>query len=679
MCGFCGAVWTTAEGFVSQETIQQMTDVLTHRGPDQSGTLRLALNTQNPFSNSPSSKFYSLLDDFQSETSNEKGIVFGHRRLSILDLTEDGRQPLCNEDGTVWVVFNGEIYNYLELESILKLEGHQFRTKTDTEVIVHLYEKYGTDFLHEINGMFAIALWDVRKKQLILARDRMGKKPLFYRQESNRLIFASEIKSLMKVPGIRQVIDPIALDQYFIYQYIPFPRTIYQGISKLPPGHFAVWSEGTELKIEPFWLRNAQESEQERLENERISSLRTFGDWQSELSTRLEKAVQIRLRSDVPLGAFLSGGIDSSIIVGLMQKFSSQKVKTFSIGFAQKEYDETPLARRTAQRLGTEHEEFFVSPEVENILPEIIDQYDEPFADSSAIPTWFLSQMTKKRVTVALSGDGSDELFAGYNRYQAVRLGCWGDHIPKSILRILIKMLQWTIPNTIGARSPFRRTKRFLEALDMPPLERYLKWIAYFNREHMNHIYCEEYKKSFASLIQSTVPEYNCIDFLSDHRQLFENRDYISSISLMDMMTYLPCDIMTKVDIASMKHSLEVRSPFLDVHVANLAIRMPIQYKIRGRKGKYILRETFREFLPPELENKPKTGFGVPLDHWFRGPLNHWLKDILTDPSQTNPILNKTFINQLIKEHEDQICDHSNRLWSLVVFQHWANKNGISL
>lgn len=657
MCGICGAVWTSPQTEISPNILDQMTDRLLHRGPDDRGTLRLAMIDSLPIS--------------------EKGVALGHRRLSIIDLSEQGRQPMTNEDGTIWVTFNGEIYNFVVLRQDLKAKGHIFRTATDTEVIVHLYEEYGEHFPERLSGMFAIGLWDTRKKSLLLARDRMGKKPLYYRMESDRFLFASELKSLLAAGNVPKKLDILAFDEYLTYQYVPFPRTIYQNIAKLAPGELAVWSysesgRGT-FRTTQWWLPDVRENH----------SLTSCVAWQGELRKRLTQSVERRLQSDVPLGAFLSGGIDSTIIVGLMQQICPGRVRTFSIGFEQKEYDETDFARRTAARLGTNHQEFFVTPDAESIVPQLVAQYDEPFADSSAIPTWYLSEMTRQEVTVALSGDGGDELFAGYDRYKAMRWSSWLDRIPLIARQLLAGPVQRILPASVRQRSFTRRLKRFLEALAMSPCERYLQWIAIFNRQRKELLINANQRKKLLDeqMTQELtgadqVRQYDSIDFLKRYWQQFDQRDVVTTVSLTDLMTYLPCDLMTKVDIASMRHSLEVRAPFLDPEVIDLAIGMPLALKLRGQVGKHILRETFSEFLPAELLQRPKTGFGVPLDHWFRGPLRSMLHEVLLgSDSNRFGLFNLSYIRKLIKEHEQKEFDHAPRLWALLVFELWAKDN----
>ncbi|MBQ2683494.1 MAG: asparagine synthase (glutamine-hydrolyzing) [Thermoguttaceae bacterium] len=648
MCGICGAVGRSRVP-VSPETLDAMVDSLTHRGPDDRGTL--------------------LLSPGQGAFSSRAGAALGHRRLSIIDLSSAGRQPLANEDGSVWVTFNGEIYNYLELRRELLEKGHRFKTDTDTEVLVHLYEETGLDFPKRLEGMFAIAVWDARKEQLVLVRDRLGKKPLFYWRTAEELYFASELKALTLLPGFPRTLDPIALEQYFAYQYIPAPRTIWRDARKLPPAHLAVWTPQGRWSQERYW-------EIDFNREERFTSAR---EWSERLRSALEESVRRRLRSDVPLGAFLSGGVDSTIIVSLMQKLSDRPIKTFSIGFEQKEYDETALAAATAKRLGTEHTELIVTPDARAIFPQIVAQYDEPYSDSSAIPTWYLCQMTRRHVTVALSGDGGDELFAGYDRYKAVKLAGALDFFPEPIRRFLAGPVRAMIPASISQRSILRRMKRFLEAVGMSPLERYLQWIAIFNRQRLGRLFSNRFREVLRQAYEEEGEEPNPLTVLQAAFARADRRDFATAISVTDLLTYLPGDILTKVDIASMRFALEVRCPMLDTGVVELAARLPIALKMRATKGKLILRETFREYLPPDLEKQPKRGFGVPLDHWFRGPLSGDLRDaLLSCDSPCAAYLNPEYTRELVEQHLAAKFDHAGRLWSLLVFNQWLKGQALS-
>ncbi len=635
MCGITGAIWTEPHPAISQSTLARMVEVLTHRGPDDQGLF-----------------FRSLQDD---SLHPRTGVALGHRRLSIIDLT-GGHQPMANEDGTIQIVFNGEIYNYRDLRPPLVEQGHRFRTESDTEVLVHLYEEHGVDFLEHLNGMFSLALWDAGRNRLLLARDRLGQKPLFYRLETDRLLFASELKSLLQVPGIPRTIDPTALDDYLTYQYVPHPKCIFEGFAKLPPAHRAIWENGR-FRVESYW--NPDFNHQQEL---------SYTEWSEGLRARLTDAVRLRLRSDVPLGAFLSGGVDSTVIVGLMQQILAEEngepVRTFSIGFTEPEYDETAYAQLASEHLETDHRPFVVTPDAMSVLPKLLWHYDEPFADSSAIPTWYVAQLTREHVTVALSGDGGDELFAGYDRYRAVGLGRWLDRLPALLRRMVAHPLWQKLPASTRQKSTRRRLKRFLEAAGMPPLERYLQWIAIFNRQRRELLYTSDFV--------GTLGGYDSLDFLRQGAARSDRRDPVTNISLTDLVTYLPGDLMTKADIASMAHGLECRQPFLDHRVVEWAAAMPIGCKLFQRQGKHILRDTFSPLLPPRIDRRKKMGFGVPLDHWFRGPLASFAREVLTDRvCRRRGYFRPEVIEQLLDEHTQNVFDHAYRLWALLFLELW--------
>jgi asparagine synthase (glutamine-hydrolysing) len=584
------------------------------------------------------------------------GVALGFRRLSIIDVA-GGHQPLSNEDGTIWLIFNGEIYNFPALRRRLEGSGHTFRTRTDSETIVHLYEDEGTDCFQHLNGMFAIAIWDGRQRRLVLARDRLGQKPLVYRQEAERLLFSSELKSLREVPDVKSQleIDPRALDEYLTYQYVPHPRTIYRGINKLPPAHYAVYQDG-QLEVRSYWQPDWQ----------RETPLRE-ADACRQLAELLESSVTMRLQSDVPLGAFLSGGVDSSLIVALMKKRASGAVKTFSIGFPIAEYNETSYARRVAQHLQTEHQEFEVTPSAVDILPRLVWHYDEPFGDSSAIPTWYLSEMTRRHVTVALTGDGGDELFIGYPRYRAMRLAALLDQAGP--LRRLLAAGAWQrLPSGSRQKSRLRQFKRFCESISRPPLRRYLDWIAIFNETRRAALYTDEFI--------AQLPDHDPIEFLQPMWSRTSARDPVTAISLVDLNTYLPCDLMTKVDIASMAHGLECRQPFLDYRLVEFAAALPLQLKYRFGSGKRLLRRAFGDLLPREIWRRPKMGFGVPLEHWFRHELKPLAHDLLLDDSALCAGFFRTEqVAQLLNEHEQGRFNHAYRLWSLLFFEAWRRKS----
>ncbi|MEX0978903.1 MAG: asparagine synthase (glutamine-hydrolyzing), partial [Pirellulales bacterium] len=632
MCGITGAVWIDPAAALEPEVLKRMTDVLRHRGPDDEGSFAIAGQVQTPGGLLP-------------------GVALGHRRLAIIDV-EGGHQPQANEDGTVWIVFNGEIYNHRQLRNRLEGAGHHFRTRSDTEAIVHLYEDEGLDFVKHLNGMFALAIWDANKRRLVLARDRLGKKPLYYRREERRLLFASELKSLLQVPLIEREIDPQALDDYLTLQYVPHPRTIFRGFSKLPPAHLGVWCDGR-LSIERYWNPDFDREVD-----------RPVADYVEELRELLTSAVLMRLESDVPLGAFLSGGVDSSLIVGLMQRLVDEPVKTFTIGFSIPEFDESSYARQVARRLGTDHHEFRVEPRGIEVLEKLAWHYDEPFADSSAIPTYYVAKLSRQHVTVALTGDGGDELFAGYLRYRAVRLASWFDRLPRWLLATLDNPLIHRLSSGRPQGSLLRRLGRFSEALAYGPQRRYLEWVSMFNEARRASLYSDDFL--------AQLPDADPYEFLADAFARVPHRDPVTAASLVDLVTYLPCDLMTKVDIASMANSLECRAPFLDYRVVELAAQMPLACKLHRGRGKRILREAFGELLPPEVTERPKMGFGVPLAQWFRGEMKDYAREVLLDSrALARDYFRPGAVEQMLDEHQQGTFDHAYRLWGLVVFEVW--------
>ncbi|MBX7168645.1 MAG: asparagine synthase (glutamine-hydrolyzing) [Pirellulales bacterium] len=631
MCGIAGAVWTAAGPPLDEHVLRRMTDLLRHRGPDDAGHYRSAV----------------VALDGQAGG----GVALGHRRLSIIDVA-CGHQPLANEDETVWIVFNGEIYNFRDLRRRLEGAGHRFRTTSDTETIVHLYEDEGIDCFRHLNGMFALAIWDARQRQLVLARDRLGKKPLFYRADAQRLLFASELKSILTVPGVPREVDPAAIDAYLTYQYIPHPRTILQGVAKLPPAHWATFRQGR-VETGCYWRPDFQREID-----------RPAGEYREELQATLRDAVRLRLESEVPLGAFLSGGIDSSIVVGLMQREMTRPVKTFSIGFTVPEYDETHYARAVAARLGTEHHEFRVEPRSLEVLPKLAWHFDEPFADSSAIPTWYVAQLAREQVTVALTGDGGDELFAGYDRYQAVRLGSWFDRLPAGLQWPLTTSLWQRLPVDGSQRSWRRRFKRLVGALALPPGRRYLEWIAIFGEARRAALYTDAFL--------AALPDADPYGFLDAALARSSRRDRVTATALADLTTYLPCDLLTKVDIAAMAHGLECRQPLLDYRVVELAAAMPLRDKLRGRRGKAILRDAFGDLLPPDVLRRRKMGFGVPLAEWFRKELKDYAYDVLlAERALARGYFRRDSIAALVDEHVRGVFDHGYRLWALLVLELW--------
>jgi asparagine synthase (glutamine-hydrolysing) len=606
-----------------------------HRGPDDEGTYR------------------------------DSHAALGFRRLSIVDLA-GGHQPLRNEDGTVWTIFNGEIYNFPALRHRLEARGHTLRSQGDTEVIVHLYEDEGPGFVSLLRGMFALAVWDSARRTLVLARDRMGQKPLIYRFDhgGKRLLFASELKALLALPGeaFPRRVDPMAVDQYLTYGYIPHPKSILQGVSKLPPAHFAVWHDGR-LSLHRYWEPdwNAEPEFPLGEDTERLREL-------------LFDAVKEQMVADVPLGAFLSGGIDSTVIVGLMQRASSQPVRTFSIGFDDPKFDETSYAELAARHLGTEHHAFRVEPRAWEALEPLAGQFDEPFADSSALPTWFVARETRREVTVALTGDAGDELFAGYDRYRAVALAAKLDRLPTRARTALSGPVARSIPASAQAKTRLRTVRRWLEAVGDEPVARYLRWICLFDEPARTALYSDGWLDELAA---ASSLEPDAADPAFVIRRAFDvagRRDPVTRAMVADLVTYLPGDLLVKVDMASMAHSLECRGPFLDHRVVELAVSLPLRRKLRlrGGRSKVVLKQAFGDLLPKPICTRPKMGFGVPLDRWFRGPLKDALRTVLLDPvALGRGLFRAEEVSRLIDEHIASRRDHAYKLWGLLMLELW--------
>lgn len=641
MCGITGSVWSDERFALKPDDLKRMLQTLVHRGPDAEDQY-----------------FYSPWPDASphaqsaSGVANPAGVALGFRRLAIIDLAT-GMQPIGNEDGSVQVVFNGEIYNYRELRRRLEGSGHQFRTEGDAETIVHLYEDEGADCFRHLNGMFSVAIWDRNRNQLLLARDRLGQKPLYYYHDSTRLVFGSELKAVLEAPNIPREIDPNAIDQFLLYQYVPYPGTIYQQIQSLEPGQYLCWRAGQPLMREYYWSLPS------------LGSTLALADATVKIRETLEDSVRLRLQSDVPLGVFLSGGVDSSLIASIAQRMTSDPIETFSIGFQESEYDESRYSKMVAEHLGTKHQAFVVQPDAIKILPNLVHHFDQPFADSSAIPTWYLSRMTRQSVTVALSGDGSDELFGGYQRYQAASLAGQLDRL--GFLKSAFSSSLWQkIPSDMSQRNHLRRWKRFCEAMSLSPLDRYLQWIGIFSDAGRANLYSDSFVRRLADRDPS--------EFLRRPYRQLAGRSAVTRFSLTDLTTYLPCDLNTKVDRASMAHSLEVRQPFLDYRLVELAAGLPGHWKRRRGKGKWILKQTFSGHIPQEIWARRKQGFGVPLDHWFRGPLRELAEERLLGGLGKRGLFQENEVRRLVQQHVDGRFDHAYRLWSLLILESWLER-----
>ncbi|HXI31409.1 MAG TPA: asparagine synthase (glutamine-hydrolyzing) [Vicinamibacterales bacterium] len=622
MCGIAGFVESsaTASPFTPDERhglVHRMCDVIRHRGPDDEGV---------------------WVDD---------GVALGMRRLSIIDLST-GHQPIHNEDRTVWIVFNGEIYNFPELRRELEAAGHRFYTSTDTEAIVHAYEQWGTQAIRRLRGMFGLAIWDTRSKSLLVARDRAGIKPIYYAETGGRLYFGSELKSLLEAPDLPRDLDLDALDHYLSFLYTPRDGSIFKSVRKLPPGHLMTWRDGR-LTIEQYWQLSANETFRGS-EAEAVAQLRGV----------LTDAVRGHLLSDVPLGAFLSGGIDSSLVVGLMSEVSGARVKTFSIGFDEPAFDELEHARTVARHFGTDHHEFVVKPDAIGILDRLVWHFDEPFADSSAIPTWYVSEMARRHVTVVLSGDGGDELFGGYDRYVPhPRVVAFDRYSPRALRRVAA---------IAAARLPHgARGKNFLRHVGRDEQGRYLDAIRFFGSDEKPALLTSDVRRE----LHGPDPETR----LARHFERFAQLPWPSQMMRFDAETYLPEDVLTKVDRMSMAHSIESRVPLLDNEVIDFAATLPASLKIKHGRRKHVLKEVAATLLPRAILDRRKQGFGVPLGTWFRGNLRELFADTLLSPSSLQRgYFEPAFVRQIVDEHLAARRDHTLRLWQLVVFERWCQQ-----
>lgn len=619
MCGIAGIYGP--EGKMTAEERRQMIgrmcDVIRHRGPDDVG---------------------HYIDG---------GLALGMRRLSIIDLST-GHQPLSNEDGTIWIVFNGEIYNFAELRSDLESRGHFFRTRTDTETIIHLYEEEGEDCVKKLRGMFAFAIWDQRERKIVLARDRVGKKPLHFTLVGETFLFGSEIKSLLQHPEVKREVDLESISDYLSFGYVPDPATAFRGISKLPPGHTLVYQNGL-IRTNCYWDFVYDDAAREPHSSEQ--------DYVVRLRELIEEAVRLRLVSDVPLGAFLSGGIDSSTVVGMMSRIMDRPVKTFSIGFTEGEFDELKYARMTARHFGTEHHEFVVTPDVCQLVEEIVWHHDEPFADASSIPSYVVSMMAREHVTVALSGDGGDELFAGYERYLVHREREVFERTPAWLRQNLFLRASHLLPRAAYG-------KNYLRNISLEAGARYVDSLSYFNPQAKESLLAKATRSALANH-----------DGAAWFRQLFDlptSSESLDHLLYLDSKTYLPGDILTKVDRMSMAHSLEARVPLLDHKLIEFVQAIPAHLKLHGRETKYILKKAVQGLIPDEVINRSKHGFGVPLRKWFNRELRELLHDTLTDKrARERGLLNQRAVRALIGEHQRGRRDNSIHLWGLLTLELW--------
>jgi len=620
MCGICGAF--LFRGATDDAIVRAMMDAIVHRGPDEDGAWR------------------------------DGGIFLGSRRLKIIDLST-GRMPLANEDGTVQVTYNGEIYNFAELRRDLERRGHRFRTRTDTEVLVHLYEERGPDLVQELRGMFVFALWDARRRRLLLARDRLGIKPLHYWEDERGIVFGSELESVLAHPLVPRRLDPTALSDFLSFLYVPAPKTIYQDVRKLPPAHtLLVTEEGATLTRywRPSFARTRRESEQ------------ALAD---ELRARLREAVRMRLVSDVPLGAFLSGGLDSSTVVALMAEAMDRPVTTISIGFAEASHDETAAARATAAALRTEHHEHRVTPDAVETVERLAAHYGEPFADASAVPTFHVSRVARERVTVALSGDGGDENFAGYRRYFYQRLECrLRGLLPAALRRPLLGALSGLCPKADWLPRPLR-AKTLLRNLSLEAEEAYYRSVTALGDE--------EKAELIAPPLRHALLGYSSRAVLLHRFREADTEDPLARAQYVDLMTYLPDDILTKVDRASMAVSLEVRVPLLDHPLVEFAASLPSGLKLRGCESKHLLRRAARGLVPEEVFRRRKQGFEMPLRRWFRRELTGVARSAIAQVTEAG-LLERAPLERALEDHVRGLRDRSTLLWTVVTLAAWQRR-----
>ena len=627
MCGICGISTSKAEK-IDAKLLRAMNTAIYHRGPDSDG-------------------FYEAA-----------GVGLAMRRLAIIDLTS-GDQPIANEDESIWIVFNGEIFNYQDLQTGLRARGHHLRTNSDTECIVHLYEEKGVACVNELRGQFAFAIWDKKQARLMLARDRMGQKPLYYSVQDGKFYFSSELKSLLAGLPVRPEINLQAIDLYLSLQYIPDPQTAYEGIFKLPPAHTLVWQNG-QITLERYWSLdfapkwNAPQAELEEILREKV-----------------REAVRVRMIADVPLGAHLSGGIDSSIVVALMAQQSSQPIKTFSVGFEEQGFSELPYARAVAERYATDHHEFILTyGDIPATLEKLVGHFGEPFGDPSALPLYLLSEITREHVTVALNGDGGDDLLAGYMRHW---LDPWADaytRLPNALTRNLLPFMLQRLPDASDrpvGHSLVNGLKRLEQLTEIDPRASILRWGSYFSPAQRRSLW--------KSALWDESQAHNAEAILSSAFDTLSGAGNLDRTLYADSQTYLPGDLLVKADRMTMAASLEGRSPFLDHHVAEFAARLPKNLKMHGRTGKYLLRQAFADLLPENVLGHKKQGFGIPVGAWFRDPLAAWARDLLLGvDSPLAAWFNPDAVTDLLAEHESGRVDHGKRIWALVMLSLWKNK-----
>jgi asparagine synthase (glutamine-hydrolysing) len=631
MCGICGWIeLSSGNAFPPTRSILgSMSATIEHRGPDDCGAAYF------------------------------RDAAMAMTRLSVIDVA-GGHQPMANDREDCYIVFNGEIYNFLDLRKELQAKGYRFETHSDTEVVLRAYEEWGDQCLNRLRGMFALAIYDSRfakngsaecvanRSRLLLARDRLGKKPLYYYRDENLIIFGSEIKAILAHPSVDRRVRRSILPMYLTYGYVPAPDTFFENIYEIAPGHKLVVQHG-EVAIEQYWKLPPHDVGIELSEKQYVERLREL----------FEDAVKVRLISDVPLGAFLSGGVDSAAVVAFMTRIMKQPVKTFAIGFTDDpSFNELEYARVVAKEFRSDHHEFLVSPDAIDLVPKLVWHYDQPFADSSAVPAFLVAQMTREHVKVALTGDGSDELFAGYERFAAARLAENYRQLPR-LLQNSVKQLLGIMPEATTYRSFVRRARRFVDSAALPLGERYLHWVGIFSGDMISDLLVDRSDSNPVAHFQAY--------FESEHES-----DLIGQLLSVNMKTYLPGDLLVKTDRMTMANSLEARCPFLDQQFLEFTAGIPSKLKLKGMTTKYILKRALRGIVPDEIIHRKKHGFGVPVGHWFRTSLRDYVRDTLLSPEASQRgYFHESSLRRLIEEHQSGNRDHGHRLWALLTLELW--------
>ena len=630
MCGICGKVYYDAGRPVERELLAAMCDTIAHRGPDDQG---LYVNGQ---------------------------VGLGAARLSIIDV-EGGHMPLSNEDGTIWIVYNGEMYNFQQLRVRLEQAGHRFATRTDTETIVHLYEEVGDDFVRSLNGMFALAIWDERRRRLVLARDHLGIKPLHYAQLDDRLLFGSEIKSLLR-DDLDRRIDPLALHDYLSLNYVPGPRTMFAGIRKLLPGHMLVFDAASrQVTVSQFWDLPRPQAD--------AAAVRVSPELEDTLLNLLRQVVSDQMVSDVPIGAFLSGGIDSSLIVAMMSEASRQPLRTFSVGFHERSYSELPYARIVAERFGTDHHELVLEPRAHDLITALADYFDEPFADASAVAVFAISQQAARQVKVVLSGDGGDEVFGGYYTYQADKLAALYRRLPKLLAADLLPRLVEMIPTSDRKVSLDFKLKRFMRGGALPPLPAHFAWKAFLSEEMKARLYRPHSGNGNGAPLRPSVA------VMQEYYDRYPCDDLLNRLLYVDTKIQLVDDMLTKVDRMSMANSLEVRVPLLDLRLVEFMAQLPSSLKVRGMTLKYLMKRVAKRVLPPEIVRRSKAGFHVPIPRWIKTDLRSMIGDYLApELIARQGLFDPQVVMDMLEAHWSGRQDHSRPIWNLLMFSLWHDR-----